>query len=225
MSSFLGKKTPELPAEPPLVRMTRGVAWLPLLSLAFFLGAIISLASTLQPASPKTSSAANTTPTLTKTIILAQVNNTSGTVAANNVNPCDTLVSAPPSNPPDPNRFSPATIFPLVSRSILDPNGCNPSFWNLTIMVIFLYKILGLLNWTAVSLAVIFIVYGGLLYISGFASEANVKKAKGVIITTCVGLIITLSARLILGSTQLIVGEQNSADINSAINQNIGGAH
>ena len=103
-------------------------------------------------------------------------------------------------------------IFPLLPAGIMPtavPSGtevsptspakvCTPAFWNIDIVCIFLYKALAILNYLAGALAVIFTVYAGLLYISGVASEANVKKAKAILIATYLGLLIVIFAKVIV---------------------------
>jgi len=91
-------------------------------------------------------------------------------------------------------------IFPLLDPHIfsLDLSGCNPTNWNLNVFWVLGYKVLFLLNWLADVLAVLLTIYAGLLYISGFANEGNVKKAKALLITCYVGLAIVFGARMIL---------------------------
>ena len=137
--------------------------------------------------------------------------------------------------PSDPCRFFNAnTIFPILPSTILptpadpddptvnpDPNiGCTPAFWNLRVFLVIMYKMLGLLNWTAGALAILLTVYAGLLYISGFASEANTKTAKKIVITAYTGLIIVLSARLIVNFAVRQVTNQN---VDAAIDTGTGG--
>jgi hypothetical protein len=105
--------------------------------------------------------------------------------------------------------FSPTTIFPLVPKEILseDLAGCSPPYWTREVMIIFAYKVLGLLNWAAATTAVFSTIYAGILYLTGFYKEDNAKKARAILTATLTGFIIVLSARLILGSSQLITGD------------------
>jgi len=107
------------------------------------------------------------------------------------------------------------SIFPLFDSSIMNPNGCNPTNWNLTVMDYLASKALYVLNWFAGVAAVCLTVYAGLLYISGFATEANVKQAKTLLVVCYTGLIIVFGARLILlGTVQFLGGTVNDTSIN-----------
>ena len=140
-------------------------------------------------------------------------------------NPCDLLLDSynAPNSKDDGKRFSSSRIFPIITSDILsdDPKGCSPPYWNIRIFTILLYKALGLLNYIALTLAILFTVLAGVLYISGTFNEKNVAKAKTILISTYIGLIITLSARLILGSTQLIIGATTTDTINTTIQNNL----
>jgi hypothetical protein len=98
-------------------------------------------------------------------------------------------------------EFNSQKIFPILPKVILDPYtvpGCSPPFWNLGIMVVLVWKVVGLLNWIAGVLAVILTVYAGLLYIGGFANESYVGTAKKILMAAYSGLAIVVFARLIL---------------------------
>jgi hypothetical protein len=112
--------------------------------------------------------------------------------------------------------FNARKIFPLIPSNLLaDPSKektsedkCSPPYWNLAIVIIMSYKILGLLNWIATTLAIMLTVYAGLLYLTAFASDDRAKTAKKIVIAAYVGLIIVFSARLLLyGAVQLVTNE------------------
>jgi hypothetical protein len=90
-------------------------------------------------------------------------------------------------------------VFPLISSDMNDSaiGKCNPAVWDQNIAFLFILKALVILNWLADVTAVLATVYAGILYISGFANENNVKQAKNILISCYVGLAIVFSARLI----------------------------
>lgn len=124
-----------------------------------------------------------------------------------------TRVLAVIANPCDSNLINPLInnmkIFPLVPSELVSNNAneCSPPYWNLLVVLYFAYKALRLVNGIAYIMAVTFTVIAGLYYIAGFANEANIKKGKSILLATYIGLIIVLSARLILyGTYQVITG-------------------
>jgi hypothetical protein len=113
-------------------------------------------------------------------------------------------------------------IFPLIPNGIrgLDDSGkpivasdtdsnvskdntpiCTPPFWNRLVVFWFVYKGLAILNWLAGAGALLLTLYAGLLYITGYASENNVKTAKTLLIATYTGLIIILLAKFLVYSS------------------------
>jgi hypothetical protein len=78
---------------------------------------------------------------------------------------------------------------------------CTPAYWNRTILIVMAWKVLALLYWVAGVLAVIITIYAGLLYMSGFVSEENVKLAKKLLIACYTGVIIIIFGRVILYGT------------------------
>ncbi len=85
---------------------------------------------------------------------------------------------------------------------------CNPTYWTRQVYNVIALRILNLLNWTAGSLAVVITVYAGTLYVMGFMNEANVKKAKSLLITAYTGLAIVFLSRAILyGTVAVITGD------------------
>lgn len=98
-------------------------------------------------------------------------------------------------------KFNAKKIFPILPSEILDPYtapGCSPPYWNMGIIVVLAYKMVGLLDYIAAILAVLFTVYAGLLYIGGFANESYVGTAKKILTASYAGLAIVIFARLIL---------------------------
>lgn len=209
--TFLGKSIPEphrLQAKPRL----RSSSWvLFFLAPTAIFGFMIYLYTLATPTQPFTLSNQ-------RTVSQALDSSEPVRVLGDNIGPVD----------PDPCAYSkisgsynPTTIFPLLPTNILSqaPSsgttfGCTPPYWNLDIFKVLAWKIIGLLNWVALTIAVILTIYSGLLYISGFANEGNVKKAKSILIAAYVGLIIVLTARIILfGTIQTLT--QKSIDPNS----------
>lgn len=100
-------------------------------------------------------------------------------------------------------------LFPIIPASgrTRDLDNCVPAFWDREIIALFIYKLLGILNYVAGALAVLAIIYGGVLYLTGFRSEANAKTAKSLIIGTVVGFMLVLSARLIVIGSFYLFGD------------------
>ena len=98
------------------------------------------------------------------------------------------------------NKFNAKNVFPILPPEILGEN-CSPPYWDLTIFKILLYKAFALLNYVILVTAIIMTIYAGLLYLSGFSNEKNIATAKTVLISTYVGLALSLSATLILRTT------------------------
>lgn len=87
---------------------------------------------------------------------------------------------------------------------------CTPAYWNMTQVKYFIFKAIHILNWVALALAIILIVYSGVLYISGFAVEANVKKAKSTVIATLTGLVIVFAARYIIDGAFILFSDDSA---------------
>lgn len=101
--------------------------------------------------------------------------------------------------------------FPLIPNQFLDSgvNECNPARWNFDVFNYLAYKFLAILYFVSYVMTILLTIIAGIYYISGFANEANVKKGKSILISTYVGLLIVMLARLILfGSFNLITGKQ-----------------
>lgn len=95
---------------------------------------------------------------------------------------------------------------------------CSASMWNRVIFVALVYKSLALVNWIAGALAVILTILSGVYYVSGFASENNVKKAKTILGATYAGFAIVLCARLIVQGSFLLFSD-NYKPIDPLANQ------
>jgi hypothetical protein len=84
----------------------------------------------------------------------------------------------------------------------LDPNTinnwCTQPFWTIEVFYWFVYKGLAILNWLAIAAAIILTLYAGVLYMTGFANEANVKKAKSILAAAYIGLAIVFMAKIIV---------------------------
>jgi hypothetical protein len=231
-NTFLGKPYPDLKPTGPKAQRKTLPTWL-FLGVSG-IGLILAAQAIASSPLPLVASEATTqVDSTTQTHIFAQVAvpatpaPTPKKGVNNFINPCDNpavFATTDSSGHDNPDAFTATRIFPLVPKSITssDSVGCGPSYWTLKILTIFLYKVLGLLNYAALVIATVFTIVAGLLYISGFANEANAKTAKKVLTTTYVGLIIVLSARLILGSTQLIVGTLTNDNLTKDIQSNLG---
>jgi hypothetical protein len=86
---------------------------------------------------------------------------------------------------------------------------CSQGFWTREVFYWFVYKALAILNWFATAVAILLTIYGGILYISGFANEANAKKAKGIIIGAYVGLAIVFLAKIMVYGAINLVSNEN----------------
>jgi hypothetical protein len=128
-----------------------------------------------------------------------------------------------------PVKLSTVVLFPIIPDGISgytfdgkkvselasteQSKWCTQAFWERTVVYWFVIKILAFINWAATALAILLFLYAGVLYISGFASEANAKKAKQVIGAAITGLVIVILARVIvLGAVALV----SDVDVGSA---------
>ena len=104
-------------------------------------------------------------------------------------------------------------IFPLIPKFLIDYSlnhdngGCNPSDWNINVIGSLVYKALALLNYIAGAAAILATIYGGVLYLSGFASKKAAETAKKVIAGAYIGLIIVLMARVIVQGSFYFFGD------------------
>lgn len=106
------------------------------------------------------------------------------------------------------------SLTPVKDSQGKDIPSCTPAYWNTLIFEFFLFKATMILNWLAGALFIILVVYAGILYISGFAVEANVKKAKSLVITAITGFLIVYAARYIIyGAGLLFSPDSNTANV------------
>ena len=103
-------------------------------------------------------------------------------------------------------------IFPILPKEILTSDTCSPPYWNLTIFKILLYKGFQLLNYIIEVTAIFMTIYAGILYLSGFSNEKNVATAKTILVSTYLGLALSLSATLILKTTIGVFADQKNGD-------------
>lgn len=130
-----------------------------------------------------------------------------GTVAKDNgPQSCKEAVASVTDGKGTPNS---SQIFPAIP-DVLRTGACTPAVWDRSVIVYLIAKALIMLNWFATTLAILFTLYAGLLYISGFAKEDNVKKAKTLLIATYVGLAIVLLARVIIFSAVDLLSDSPS---------------
>lgn len=116
-------------------------------------------------------------------------------------------------------------LFPIVPDGIngYDRDGkksdtaCSPPFWNRAVVFWFVYKALAFLNWLAMALAILLSLYGGILYITGFANEGNVKKAKGIIIGAYTGLIIVFLAKILVFGAINLISDEDPRNVESPV--------
>ncbi len=100
------------------------------------------------------------------------------------------------------------SIFPIIPNGVrgldssgnLSPTVCSPAYWGRDVLYFFVYKGLAVLNWFAEALAIILTLYAGILYMTGFYNEGNVKTAKTMLIGVYTGLAIVLLAKTIVYS-------------------------
>lgn len=90
---------------------------------------------------------------------------------------------------------------------------CSQGFWTRDVLYWFGYKILAILNWFATALAILLTMYAGILYISGFANEGNLKTAKGILIGTFMGLGLVFLAKVIVYSAVNVVSNEDPLKI------------
>jgi hypothetical protein len=226
MTGFLGKSFPSerRPEAGPsrLDQMTRvlGVGYL----MALLLGGSTFAMTRLDTPAPK-----SVVPPPTEVVSFADFAGTTtlasatapiaGTSSASTY--CD--IVANPSNASDPSSrlhvaFEPTNIFPILPSAILtgvDNSGnatnCTPPYWNFDIIRVLMYKVLALLNYGIEVAAIIFTLYAGILYLTGFRAEKNIETAKKLLIATYTGMIISLSATLLLRSAVSAFADPNSA--------------
>lgn len=192
--TFIGRNIPEPHKLPTQKRRTRfGSSWTLLFSapVLLFLGLSLSVPASMTPATES-----NTLP------IQRQVR----------------VFGAPPLTC-DQVDFKAMKLFPIIPDEIRnsDLNGCNPQTWNRRVFVFLTYKLLAMLNYLAGAVAVIATIYGGILYLTGFTGEANIKRAKSVIVGAYVGFAIVLIARLLVQGSFYLFGD-NSDDLSDVYN-------
>lgn len=194
--AFLGKPIPDLKPTPRARHRQAGLSWLILVAgPVVIIGSLAALAF----ATPFSSSDPVSTEATTRS--LGNISSDRALAAENNV-PLTANATTPACTTVlrglDANK-----MFPIIPPELRDDNKCPSSRWNLDVARYFAYKALTIINWLASTVAVILTVYAGLLYIGGFASEGNIKKAKSILIASYVGLVIVILARVILyGSIQ-----------------------
>ena len=111
-------------------------------------------------------------------------------------------------------------IFPLIPDSLVAYNatdGCVPALWDRYVAKVLVEKALALLNYVAGALAVLATIFAGVMYLTSYASEANAKKAKAVLVGTYIGFFITLGARMIVNDSFYLFGDSNAASLNCVI--------
>ncbi len=135
-------------------------------------------------------------------------------ISINQVSEAFRRVSDPKTKVAKANVSNDVVLFPLIPDGIrgVKRDGttdlekqCSQGFWTRDVAYWFVYKGLAILNWLATALAILLTIYGGVLYMTGFANEANVKKAKGIITGAYIGLAIVFLAKiLVYGSVTLV---------------------
>jgi hypothetical protein len=119
-------------------------------------------------------------------------------------------------------------LFPFIPDGIsgYDTNGkqittmspdeankvCSQPFWGREVAYWFIYKALAILNWIATALAILLTLYAAVLYITGYASENNVKKAKSILTGAYIGLAIVFLAKVLVFAAVNIVSGQDPVD-------------
>lgn len=221
---FLGKKTPTTTYNRPQKTSHFGVVILGIgLTLCTIGSQLLANAHVYQKDTASSSSSTPTTHLLadfsTRTLADGPTPTPSPTTNTDQTGVCNAWDSSSDAYKALHNGSSSVPIFPLIPSGLYGgnlpdgtPSKCTVSLWNLSVFQVLIYKALGLLNWILFVFALSFTVYAGVLYISGFANEGNVKKARGILVGTYVGLIIALSARLIMGGVVAAFGDSNTTN-------------
>lgn len=206
--TFLGKTSRKQTTPQPVRRLPKRSKMLFILVPALLLSAVVYALTVLLPSPARLQEISQNTLNAAGTRVLADDapnNNADGHLTQYQLDPCSQAALAA-------ENVDVVSVFPLLPSGIMptpaltgtvDPAAppavvCTPPYWNIFIIEVFLYKGLAILNYAAGAFAVIFTVYAGLLYLTGVASEANVKTAKGILVATYVGLIIVILARVIV---------------------------
>lgn len=84
-------------------------------------------------------------------------------------------------------------IIDAGTGEILDPNPCD-----LCDGLVIIQNIINFLTEIAIPIAVAMIIYGALMFMVAAGSEEKIKKARGIMTSAAVGLVIALSAWIIV---------------------------
>lgn len=111
-------------------------------------------------------------------------------------------------------------LFPIIPNELTKINDtgepenlCTPANWDRTIIVLLIYRGLGLLNYVAGAIAILATLWGGALYLFSQGQSEQMKNAKTLIIGTYVGFLIVLCARLMVNATFYIFGTGTNFDL------------
>lgn len=104
------------------------------------------------------------------------------------------------------------------SRLIFAGEVCTPSLWTIGVAPFFLQKALVGITWLATVATILFLLYGGVLYLTGFANEKNVEQAKKLITGSLTGLVLVLLAQLAVGGfIRLLTRDPNDLPFNTQL--------
>ncbi len=116
------------------------------------------------------------------------------------------------------------TVSPVASaqeRSKLIFEGgkvCTPPQWTLPVAWYFLQKAFIGITWLATVATTLFLLYAGVLYLTGFANEKNVEQAKKLITASLTGLILVLLGQLAVGAViRLLSNDPNDLPFNNQL--------
>ena len=94
-----------------------------------------------------------------------------------------------------PGGNTPSAGAPGGSTPSLNPEFRNPLAAD-TVMEL-IQDVIDILVAIGVPIAVLFLVYAGFLFVTARGSEEQIKKAKGILLWTIVGILILLGAKII----------------------------
>lgn len=111
-------------------------------------------------------------------------------------------------------------LFPIIPDGLTQKSDagepediCTPANWDKEVIVLLIYRGLGLLNYVAGAIAILATLWGGILYLFSQGQSEQMKNAKTLIIGTYVGFLIVLCARLMVNATFYIFGTGTNFDL------------
>jgi ABC-type Fe3+ transport system permease subunit len=90
-------------------------------------------------------------------------------------------------------------IFPTWYQYIVDPSTCQPAFKSLSDVWLIVAAIIDILLRLASVVAVIFVIYGGIMFTTSQGSPDQTKQARNTVINALIGLAISVTASIFIG--------------------------